>query len=291
MKNIPSYRLGPQGDVSIEALYKFCVKQNGPLIFTGLFDALPELTQWSSAKLRQLLGNRQVMVNVSETGLFNRSQMQAMPFQEYADYLELPPEEKKDIRYMQQQSISGGLANGCFPELSALVAIDKYFPEHAIWEQNLWFGPAGCMTGLHFDIPKNFFMQIQGRKKFYIVPPNSRNKLYAHPAMSPRPNFSRVDLTTDYEREFPLVAQTDRYEITLEPGSMLYLPECWWHQVLSLDNALSVNIWGNSRWVGLLQEQIASLPIMGRGLIGTIVNLFNRQPSPAKPADQPKQTK
>jgi hypothetical protein len=119
MQNIQTYSLGPKGDVSIEALYQFCVKQNKPLAFTGLFDALPELTQWSSAKLRQLLGNRQVMVNVSESGLFNRSQMQAMPFQEYVDYLELPPEQKKDIRYMQQQSISGALANGCFPELSA----------------------------------------------------------------------------------------------------------------------------------------------------------------------------
>jgi len=291
MKKISSHSLGKQGDVAIESLHQFCINQKQPLVFTGLFDALPELTQWGSAKLRQLLGNRQVMVNVSESGLFNRSQMQAMPFQEYADYLELPPEEKKDIRYMQQQSISGGLANGCFPELSALVAIDRYFPEHAIWEQNLWFGPAGCMTGLHFDIPKNFFMQIEGRKKFYLVPPNSRNKLYAYPAMSVRPNFSRVDLTSNFETEFPLVAQTERYEITLEPGSLLYLPECWWHQVLSLENALSVNIWANSRWVGLLQEQIASLPIMGRGLIGTVVNLFHPEPMPTKPVNYSKQVK
>lgn len=291
MKNIPIHSLGPQGDVTIEGLYKFCVKQNKPLIFTGLFDALPELHEWSSTRLRQLLGNRHVMVNVSETGLFNRSQMQAMPFQDYVDYLESPAHEKKDIRYMQQQSISGGLANGCFPELSALVAIDKYFPEHAIWEQNLWFGPAGCNTGLHFDIPRNFFMQIQGRKKFFIIPSNSRNNLYAHPAMSPRPNFSRVDLTSDFESEFPLAAQVERYEVILEPGSMLYLPECWWHQVQSLDNSLSVNIWSNTRWVGLLQEQIASLPIMVRGVIGSVMNLFSsKKPpttnvNPTKPAE------
>jgi hypothetical protein len=288
MKSIPTYSLGPKGDVTIEDLYRFCLKQNGPLVFTGLFDALPELIQWTPERLRQLLGNRLVMVNVSETGLFNRSQMQAMPFHEYVDYLELPPHEKKDIRYMQQQSISGGLASGCFPELSSLVAIDKYFPEHAIWEQNLWFGPAGSNTGLHFDIPRNFFMQIQGRKKFYIIPSNTRNNLYAHPATSPRPNFSRVDLTSDFEKEFPLAAKVDRYEITIGPGTLLYLPECWWHQVVSLENSLSVNIWSNTRVVGFLQEQIASLPVMGRGVIGSIMNLFGPKRAPAKPTNQPK---
>ena len=286
MKIVPSFELGPNGDVSIENVYKFCIAQKGPVMLTGLFNALPELQRWTPDLLRELLADRVVMVNVSKTGLFNRSAMQAMPFQEYADYLELPPEQRTETRYMQQQSISGGLASGCFSELSSLVAIDRYFPEHAIWEQNLWYGPAGTNTGLHFDIPRNFFMQIQGRKKFYIVPSNSRNKLYAHPAMSPRPNFSRVDLTSDYLKEFPLAAEVDLYEVTLPPGSMLYLPECWWHQVLSLDNSLSVNIWSNSRWLGLLQEQIASIPVMGRGVIGSVINLFGPKRPPSAPEAQ-----
>lgn len=283
MNSIPTFDLGPNGDVSIENVYRFCVKQKGPVILHGLFDALPELRQWTPELLRQLLGDRVVMVNVSESGLFNRSAMQAMVFNDYADYLELSPDQRTDTRYMQQQSISGGLASGCFSELSSLVAIDRYFPEHTIWEQNLWYGPAGTNTGLHFDIPRNFFMQIQGRKKFYIVPSNSRNKLYAHSAMSPRPNFSRVDLTSDYQKEFPLAAQVDLYEVTLEPGSMLYLPECWWHQVLSLDNSLSVNIWSNSRWLGFLQEQIASIPVMGRGVVGSVLNLFGPKQPPIAP--------
>jgi hypothetical protein len=288
LKIVPTFKLGPDGDVSIKDVYRFCTKQNGPMVLTGLFDALPELRQWTPELLRQLLGDRLVVVNVSKSGLFNRREMEAMSFQDYADYLELPREQQTDTRYMQQQSISGGLTAGCFSELSSLVAIDQYFPEHAIWEQNLWYGPAGTNTGLHFDIPRNFFMQIQGRKKFYIVPSNMRNKLYAYPAMSPRPNFSRVDLTSDYKTEFPLAAPIDLYEVTLETGSMLYLPECWWHQVVSLDNSLSVNIWSNTRWVGLLQEQIASLPVMGRGVIGAIMNLFQSNNAQTAPMAKPK---
>jgi hypothetical protein len=67
---------------------------------------------------------------------------------------------------------------------------------------------------------------------------------------------------------------------------MLYLPECWWHQVLSLDNSLSVNIWSNSRWLGLLQEQIASIPVMGRGVIGSVINLFGPKRPPSAPGAQ-----
>jgi hypothetical protein len=264
-------------NVELAGFYQHCLQRNRPIVFDGLFKALPELQKWTPALLREVLHNRSIMVNVSDTGLFHQNRMESMLFQDYVDYVESATPEQTSKRYMQQAAISGGLTQGCFAELSPYVATDRYFPPNSIWEQNLWFGPAGCNTGLHFDIPKNFFMQLYGRKTFYLVAPGNIKKLYAHSALSGRANFSQVDLTSDYQSKYPLAKNLDVIKVTLEPGMMLYLPECWWHQVYSIETSISVNYWTNSQWIGLLPEQIQSLPVMGRGLIGGFKNLLSRK--------------
>jgi len=46
----------------------------------------------------------------------------------------------------------------------------------------------------------------------------------------------------DYEK-FPKFREARAWEGMLNPGEILYLPARWWHQVRSLQDAISVNFW------------------------------------------------
>jgi hypothetical protein len=48
---------------------------------------------------------------------------------------------------------------------------------------NLWVGRAGIITSTHYDATYNFFVQLQGRKRFTLFPPNQT--LYLYPCLHP----------------------------------------------------------------------------------------------------------
>lgn len=48
---------------------------------------------------------------------------------------------------------------------------------------NLWVGRAGIVTHTHYDCTYNFFVQLQGRKRFTLFPPD--HNLYLFPCLHP----------------------------------------------------------------------------------------------------------
>jgi len=48
---------------------------------------------------------------------------------------------------------------------------------------NLWVGRAGIVTHTHYDCTYNFFVQLQGRKRFTLFPPDQN--LYLFPCLHP----------------------------------------------------------------------------------------------------------
>ena len=48
---------------------------------------------------------------------------------------------------------------------------------------NLWIGRKGLITHTHYDCTYNFFVQLRGRKKFTLFPPN--HTLYLYPCLHP----------------------------------------------------------------------------------------------------------
>jgi len=90
---------------------------------------------------------------------------------------------------------------------------------------------------------ENLFVQLVGRKRFYLYSPAATPWLYSYPLRSALPNYSRFDPEQpDYE-QFPRSRAVQPLEVILEPGDALYLPSRWWHQVRSLDVSVSFNVW------------------------------------------------
>ncbi|CAB9520935.1 HSPB1-associated protein 1 [Seminavis robusta] len=107
-----------------------------------------------------------------------------------------------------------------------------------------WIGNADSSIGLHADmVIYSCMLQIHGRKHWKFYPPADKEFLYMETKgaidggmYSPLDVFSTVDLT-----EYPLFAKATEFNLILQPGDILYVPNGWWHAVYSMDATMSVN--------------------------------------------------
>lgn len=109
----------------------------------------------------------------------------------------------------------------------------------------------GSGTPLHAAYTNNFFIMIEGQKKWTFFNPNQLALLY--------PNFQKkgiymasesrfLNMDTDLTRliqEFPLITYAERYETDLEEGDILYNPKSWFHSVY---NKTDISVACSTRW-------------------------------------------
>jgi len=116
---------------------------------------------------------------------------------------------------------------------------------------NLWIGPAGHTTCLHYDPVDSLLIQLQGDKKVVLFPPTELNNLYPFPlsvhlkhGLKLRASYSQVYPDNPNFSAFPKLQQAlkQRYEITLKAGEVLYLPAGWWHEVTTLGEGVVCSI-------------------------------------------------
>jgi hypothetical protein len=109
----------------------------------------------------------------------------------------------------------------------------------------------GSGTGLHAAYTNNFFIMIQGEKKWTFFNPNQLALLY--------PSFSKkgiymtsetrfMNMDDDANRlaeQFPLIRYAERYEVNLKEGDILYNPRSWYHAVY---NKTDISVACSTRW-------------------------------------------
>eukprot|EP00048_Salpingoeca_helianthica_P018396 m.241855 g.241855 ORF g.241855 m.241855 type:complete len:539 (-) comp24853_c0_seq1:248-1864(-) len=113
-------------------------------------------------------------------------------------------------------------------------------------QTRVWVSPANTHTPGHFDLFHNFYVQLHGRKRFLLWPPESSPYLYLHPVLHPCGRATQVDLLSGtHDANFPLFSPDRIAPIVadLEPGDVLYLPPLWFHYVMSLTDSVSVSVW------------------------------------------------
>ncbi|KAL1528792.1 hypothetical protein AB1Y20_010117 [Prymnesium parvum] len=104
----------------------------------------------------------------------------------------------------------------------------------------VWLGTAHVITQAHYDTSHNFFIQLVGRKRFWVWPPSSYNALRIFPS---RHSLHRQSSLSS----LPAAATAQPFEVTLSPGDVLYLPPFWFHHVEALDHfSVSVAVWSES---------------------------------------------
>ncbi|MEU3010313.1 cupin-like domain-containing protein [Nocardia asteroides] len=119
-----------------------------------------------------------------------------------------------------------------FPQLQSDISPRKtLFPPRVIAPPpGVWVGPAGARTGAHYDLLGNIAIVIRGRKRFRLAPPGFVEKADAlSTKYDPWARLSALPLTGI--RAGSANPEEHVYDIDLEAGDVLYVPEHWWHEV------------------------------------------------------------
>jgi hypothetical protein len=113
----------------------------------------------------------------------------------------------------------------------------------------------GSGTALHAAYTNNFYLMIQGQKKWTFFNPNQLALLYpdfqkSGIYMTSQSRFVNMDtdMTTIFNK-FPLMKYVERYEVDLEERDILYNPMSWFHSVY---NKTDISVACSTRWSKLI---------------------------------------
>lgn len=167
----------------------------------------------------------------------NPPQRRSMSLAEYHHYVNSIGPRSDGPLYAQQIPIDpyahGGLAGSEVP---------VGLPDRSLLKQvNLWYGPGGTLSPLHFDESHNFLHQHYGHKRVHLVSPEFYGELQPGAPGSKFRHMSQLDDATLMETlRSGVVAAA---EVELRAGDVLFIPAYWWHRVEALDVSVSVNYW------------------------------------------------
>jgi hypothetical protein len=232
---------------SAEVFRERYLKPAVPVVLRDAVSDWPASTRWSPEYLAATLGDKEVLVFAAAAdGRFGidpehggpEYEPRTMTIRTFVEkYIDADGDDDLDQRwYIQRLSIPDTL-----PELLDDIVTPEYVEKKQVLLTNLWFGPAGNTTKLHYDVPTNFFAQVVGRKRFLLFPPNETKRLYRYRTKAY--NMSQLDPDQPDIERFPLYRGVEPIEVEVQEGDMLFLPSFWWHQVHSLTTGMSVNFW------------------------------------------------
>jgi len=124
---------------------------------------------------------------------------------------------------------------------SMLDDVQPFFPGFMQQSANLigtgtyyWLGPKSTITPLHQDAASLFHVHMKGRKLWRFISPDQKHLVYNSFGV-----YSDVDLLLPWEEliaKYPLMAQATIITEVIQPGETIFIPNGWFHHVISLDH-------------------------------------------------------
>ncbi|MEP6922450.1 MAG: cupin-like domain-containing protein [bacterium] len=235
--------------------YEHYVRLNRPVILTGLTDSWNATTTWTPTYFRANYPHAKVMFTAWEsaapsndpTDYYRNRRRLGTRLGRFIDLMNSGEDFSRN--YISQFPVFRQLPQlrDDIKPLDAFMNIPPYYPAalqaRLKKEPTLWFGPAGTVTPVHFDSAHNLLVQIHGRKKLILIPPQQSRSLYYPSLNLGHVNYSPVDIEApDFDR-FPLFKNARPIEVMLEPGEVLFIPVRWWHYARGLAPTISLNFW------------------------------------------------
>lgn len=141
---------------------------------------------------------------------------------------------------------------------------DLGLPQATVARCMVYATPDGKGTAPHFDQNINFVVQLQGIKKWQLDSNTSvQNPTQRHTLGQPvDPELASYMDSAD----LPKKLSKDRQEIILKPGSMLFVPQGYWHSTEAEGSALALNFtFSQPCWADLLTAALRSRLLLSDG--------------------------
>jgi Cupin-like domain len=126
------------------------------------------------------------------------------------------------------------------------------WPRRSLHWDFAWAGPSGTFTGLHYDMPNNWFFQMRGVKEFVLFGRDQKQHLPISAKYDPGARLACVDVTRLDDSNQDDAAIIDSFTaasgwyVRLHPGDALFIPKQTYHMVHALSPSLSVSSFGHS---------------------------------------------
>lgn len=225
-----------------------------PVIIDDGAKAWPALQRWQDpAYLVAAAGHRPTFVRDLDASNFDSaSYHEAYREVVLGELVERLFSDQPPTWYLTQGLIMRGgglgalLGRSCWPaslpELASDLIQPPFWPQESLAECNLWLGPGGQSSGLHYDEYDNLNGVVLGSKRWLLFPHDQAKVLLngatGRDSIAPGFHFSQAD------RFANLRGSARGYECVTHPGQLLYVPAGMWHQVFSSDGpSLAVNYW------------------------------------------------
>ena len=241
-----------------------------PLILTGAMPDWPAMYSWKSPNywLRKTMNGRRLLpVEIGRRYTDDDWRLDFMTFKDFlSDFMSTKGSstsgsEKSNVAYLAQHDIFSQIPSlqrdVMIPDECYLETPDDYREPHNVAdrsmqvryldsiEKNIWMGPAGTISPLHYDPYHNLLCQVVGTKYIRLYAPKETSKLYPRKSSIMR-NTSQVDVEASpdlLDASFPNFKEAKYIDGYLRTGEMLWLPKGWWHYVRAIETSISVSFW------------------------------------------------
>lgn len=213
-----------------------------PVIVRGALADMPAFSAWTDDYLRERVGDVIVPIEYSLRPIYRpnpklnegRYFRTEMAMQQCIDTITQPT--TRFWHYLSALSIADHL-----PTLMVDLRTPEHLPASRLRGANLFFGPDGSGSQLHYDVTDNLMCVLRGAKRVLLVSPGHFRRLYPLSCWTAGNYASQVDVfANDAQARFPRFHDLVGHEAIVEAGEMLYIPQGWWHHVVNAGITLGV---------------------------------------------------
>lgn len=210
------------------------LKPKKPVVFTDLAKDWPAMQKWTFEFFKENLGDLEVPVvgpDYHKPGPNYMKSGMTMKFREYLDLIQKGPTEYRIFLWNVLDH-----AKELTADVSNPTICDGWVDNYPF----MFFGGAGAVTNLHYDIDCSnvFHTHFWTRKHIVLFDQGQNPFLYQHPYTVQ----SHVNpLQPDYDK-YPALRKAVGHETILYHGETLFIPSMWWHYIVYMDGGYSISL-------------------------------------------------
>uniref|UniRef100_A0A8B9YZ35 tRNA wybutosine-synthesizing protein 5 n=1 Tax=Bos mutus grunniens TaxID=30521 RepID=A0A8B9YZ35_BOSMU len=235
--------------VSQEQFIEHLYPQRKPLVLEGI-DLGACTSKWTVDYLSQVGGRKEVKIHVAAVAqmdfISKNFVYRTLPFdklvlraaeEKHTEFFisedekyylrSLGEDPRKDVADIRKQ----------FPLLEGDIKFPKFFKEEQFFSSVFRISSPGLQLWTHYDVMDNFLIQVTGKKRVVLFSPRDAQYLYLSGSKSEVLNIDNPDLA-----KYPLFSKARRYECSLKAGDVLFIPALWFHNVISEEFGVGVNV-------------------------------------------------